>query len=274
MRVAVTGWSLVSPVAGDGFDVRGFLRRRKDRKLLARATELAIPAAREALGDLPAASVGLFLGVGREPPEDATEAAILASEVDGALDAGRLGREGLAQYPPLASLRTLPNLVLAHVAIQLGLRGPGGTVAGDGSAGLAAIVAGAEAIQDGRCDVVLAGGADSRLHPALVRDQRRRGLSMDPGEAAALVRLESEPSAAAGGRPVLAWLEEAVAGFAEPAVEDPGHWCELGWCGAADGAVAAVRRLAEGGPGTLRLADPVGGCATISWSVPPESLRT
>lgn len=301
MRVAITGVGVVTPAgslqdwralctsggsilarAGDGrdalvpgiaestIDVRPFLRRRKDRKLLARAAHLAIPAAAAALGSLQPEEVGLFLGVGREPPEDATEAAIVASGRSGALDPLRLGREGLALYPPLASLRTLPNLTLAHVAIQLGLRGEGGTCAGDGTAGLAAIVEGALAVEEGRCEVALAGGADSRVHPALVRDQVRRGIHQGAGEAAALFRLERPEAARAGGRPILGVIVAASTGFDRQACTPMPHWPLIGWCGAADGALALATAVGEATRGSLSMVDHASVCATIGWEVPYE----
>jgi len=248
-------------------DVRPFLKRRKDRKLLPRAAELAIPAARDALGELPGARVGCFLGVGREPPEDATERAILAAERDGELDPVRLGQHGLPLYPPLASLRTLPNLVLAHVAIQLDLTGEGASVAGQGAAGLAAIVRACQAVHEGRCRVALAGGADSLVHAALARDHVRAGRTTPVGEAAAWIRLEDPEHARARGARVQAMI---TAGRVRIGPQQPtvvAHHHGLGECGAADGAVALVLALSRGDAGTLSIAEVAGPSVEIRWGL-------
>lgn len=258
-------------VAEVELDVRPYLRRRKDLKLLPRAAQLAIPAARDALGDLPGERVGLFLGVGREPPEDATEAAIVASGVDGQLDAERLGRVGLPMYPPLASLRTLPNLVLAHVAIQLGLTGASATCAGRSSAGIAAIVRAAWAVHEGRCEVALAGGADSLTHAALARDEVRQGHDQGVGEAAAILRLESAEHAQRRGAQVLAWLTDARERIGQSPACEIAHWGAVGRCGAADGALAAIVALGRPEVASLDLVDDAGSSAGIRWDLSGET---
>ncbi len=61
-------WAGVVP----GPDLRPWLLRRKDAKLLPRAAELGLVAAGVALGRWPGdrAELGLYVGVGREPPDD------------------------------------------------------------------------------------------------------------------------------------------------------------------------------------------------------------
>ena len=252
-------------------DVRPFLRRRKDKKLLPRAAELAIPAARRALGDLELDGIGCFLGVGREPPENETARAILASATDGELDPVKLGQDGLALYPPLASLRTLPNLVLAHVAIQLGLTGEGASVAGEGAVGLVAVVRACQAIDAGRCRVALAGGADSLCHGALARDHVRAGRSYGVGEGAAWLRLEDPAHARARGATVLAEIIEVEARIGRVGTSAVEHRAALGSCGAADGALALALSLCSTSAGRVALRDPSSQSAAIRWQPPPES---
>ena len=110
----------VLPIDGYGHadvDVRPFLKRRKDRKLLPRAAHLAIVAAAEAYGLARDAGTALFMGVGPEPSEGETEAALVASMVDGMLNSDKLYRDGVAKYPPLAALKTLPNLGVENNSI-------------------------------------------------------------------------------------------------------------------------------------------------------------
>jgi 3-oxoacyl-(acyl-carrier-protein) synthase len=256
-------------IAACDVDVRPYLRRRKDRKLLPRAAWLAIPAAADAIGDDRVGDVGLFLGVGLEPPEDDTAGALVAAARDGRLDVTRLGREGLAAYPPLASLTTLPNLVLAHVAIQLGFTGEGATRAGDGAAGLAAIVEAVWSIEEGRCEVAIAGGADSLVHSALARDQVRRGFSAAPGEAAAVLRLEGLDAARSRGARILAAISRAESGLFDGPGTPIEHHAGLGRCGAADGAVAVVLGLAAAPTGRVSVRDESGARAALWWTSPP-----
>lgn len=248
-------------------DVRPFLKRRKDRKLLPRAAVLGLPAAVDALGEDRPDDIGLVLGVGAEPPEDATEAAIVASAGAEGLDVHRLGAEGLAAYPPLASLRTLPNLVLAHIAIQLDLTGPGATRAGDGAAGLAAVAEAAWMIHEGRAQVVLAGAADSLVHPGQVRDARRRGLQGPPGEAAVVFRLEPLERAILRGSRIHAVIRSATASLGAPSSTPPAHTSSLGRCGAADGVIALLTGILSGQPGSVTAKDETGGQGEVRWTV-------
>ena len=248
-------------------DVRPLLKRRKDRKLLPRAAELAIVAATAALGSDRPPETGLFLGVGREPTDGgATERAVVASLDGEHFSTERFATRGLPMFPPLASLRTLPNLILAHVAIQLGLTGEGGTRAGAEAAGLAAVVAGWRAVAEGRSEVVLAGGADSLVEPALARDHvRQGGAGRPPGEAAGFVRMEPLACALADGRPVLGVVTSGGTGYARCT----GPWrapdeAALGVCGAAAAPVALVLGLMAGG-GLLRVCEATGASAELSW---------
>ncbi|MGK0362028.1 MAG: 3-oxoacyl-[acyl-carrier-protein] synthase II, partial [Bradymonadia bacterium] len=152
------------------FDARPYLRRRKDRKLMARANQLAVVAARlavedagESLGDL--TDAGLYLGVGREPGtiDDVLPAlAHSGSQAGTHIDIQRLSEEGMRWMNPLSSLKTLPNMSLAHVAIVLGTMGPGLALCDGPNSGTRALLEGATAIAEGRIDMALAGGADSR----------------------------------------------------------------------------------------------------------------
>lgn len=174
-----------------GPDLAGWLTRKKDARLLARAARLALPAAGRALRGLPAGAgeeTAVFVAVGREPPDDPdAEPSLLAMERDGRLDKERLGGRGRELYPPLLPLKTLPNMVLAHVSIQHGLRGENGTFAGDGPAGAQALRAARLAVEEGRAPFALAGAAFSGVDLASARDRWRLGMTAPPGEAAVFV---------------------------------------------------------------------------------------
>ncbi len=171
----------------EGPDLKPWLKRRKDARLLPRAAELALPAAGRALlgfaGDFE--ELGICVAVGREPPDEGeAEASLAAMARDGELDRALLGGPGRALYPPLLPLRTLPNMVLAHVAIQHGIRGENGTWAGGAEAGAQALRAGVRLVEEGRAPYCLVGAAISEVDLASARDRWRLGKREPPGEAA------------------------------------------------------------------------------------------
>ncbi len=186
--------------AVEGPSLVGWLKRKKDARLLPRAAELALPAAGRALlgfaGD--PEELGLCVAVGREPPDEGeAEASLAAMARDGALDRVLLGGPGRALYPPLLPLRTLPNMVLAHVAIQHGIRGENGTWAGGAEAGAQALRAALRLVDEGRALYCLVGAASSEVDLASARDRLRLGRTGPPGEAAIFALIGP------GGRPVL-----------------------------------------------------------------------
>ncbi|MEE2751008.1 MAG: beta-ketoacyl synthase N-terminal-like domain-containing protein [Myxococcota bacterium] len=240
-------------------DDRPLLTRRRDRKLFSRAATLLLCAASKALagweGDRE--ELGLFVGVRREPPDTGeAEEAILASASNGVLSTALLAEEGRHRYPPLQPLKTLPNMALAHVAIQLGIRGESGVVAGGSAAGVMAVCEGIAAVAEGRSPAALVGAADSWLDRGGLRDWARLGLAeRPPGEAAVVFRIEPDD-----GRPGLGVLERGGAGAGRDE-RVRSHWAQLGDCGVADGLIAA---LSSGGE--LLGVDPGKGWAEATWT--------
>ncbi|MCB9764400.1 MAG: hypothetical protein H6739_31795 [Alphaproteobacteria bacterium] len=240
-------------------ELRRWLVRRKDAKLLPRAAELVLPAAGRALGDWPGdrEQLGLFFGVRREPPDTGeADAAMVAACVDGRLSPALLAGPGRDLYPPLLPLKTLPNMVLAHVSINLGVMGTGDTCAGGPAAGLTALRAALWAVVEGRCPAALVGAADSHVDGGSVRDRARLRQPGPAGEAAIVLRIE--PLGAPGA---LFHLADLGAGLDAPG--DPTRWAHhagLGDCGVADGLLA----LALGGPGPVVARDDDGTRAGIA----------
>lgn len=182
-----------------GPDLGPWLARKKDLRLLARAARLALPAAGRALygATCDRETLGLFVAVGREPPDEGdAEPALVAMCQDGRLDRDRLAGAGRALYPPLLPLRTLPNMVLAHVAIQHGIRGENAVYAGGREAGEAILEEALHALREGRVETALVGAAWSEVDLASARDRRRMGLVDPPGEASVFALLGE------GGRPL------------------------------------------------------------------------
>ncbi len=166
-----------------------FMLRRKDLKLMSRDACLALQAAGLALTDAgidpmaPASwpvspeEVGLVMGVGLEPGDIVELGPVLADCASGGrVDLRKLGAESIDLIPPLSSLKTLPNMALAHVSINLGLMGIAEAFSPWGTSGIQALGVAAEAIERGECDMVLVGAADSDVDLGGISTHFRAGL--------------------------------------------------------------------------------------------------
>lgn len=253
-------------VAGrvEGPNLRPWLLRRKDKKLMARPSQLALVAFGEALGDhvVDRAALALHVGVGREPPDQGqAQAALVAAAGPDGLDEVRLAGPGRDLYPPLLPLQTLPNMALAHVSIHLGVHGENGAWAGGPAAGLVAVSEALHDLTEGRADWALAGAADSTVDRGSQRDRLRMGATSAPGEAGAALLLSRDTGFA---RLRLLTSEEASGASASLA---PAR--QIGDCGAASGMVDLVlavhRAVATGQPQRVAVADP--GQSPIAFEV-------
>lgn len=258
----------------DGPDLGPWLKRKKDRKLLPRAAELALPAAGTALQAWtgPRDDLGLFVGVGREPPDEGeSEAALAASVRDGRLEPELLSTEGLSRYPPLLPLKTLPNMILAWLSIILEVRGANGALAGEAGAGMMALAEACHAVAEGRVPGALAGGADSSVSFGAARDLYRlggAGPNRPPSEAAVFFLLEPLSGAQERGARVLGTLTPARRGLSDAAPFQP-HWAQLGDLGTADALVEVALALCRSGPVVVRGDDAAG--PTVHILVSPSA---
>ncbi|HEX2649872.1 MAG TPA: beta-ketoacyl-[acyl-carrier-protein] synthase family protein [Burkholderiales bacterium] len=160
---------------------------------------------------------------------------------------------------PLSVVMAMNNAAGSNVAVKWGLRGPFANFSTACSSSAMAIGEGMRAIQGGRADAVVAGGAEALLTPGMLAawqalrtlapadaadpsasckpfDQKRAGLVL--GEGAAALVLEEESKARARGAPILALL----AGY--------GNTCDAAHMSKPDrdGQVRAMRQaLAESG---------------------------
>ncbi len=213
------------------FKPKSYIERRKDLKLMARANRLAVAAsvlaAQEAqFEDLDHQDTGLFLAVGREPGNmDDILPAVRHSHRNQEIDLGRLIDEGMGWMNPLSSLKTLPNMSLAHVGIRLKLRGPAWTLCSEADAGLQILKEAVERIESGEIERAVVGGADCRTSFPDRVSAKREGQGDTVGEGAAFFILESAGSVNARGISPLARLE-----VSERAVEPAP--CPFGHCGA------------------------------------------
>ena len=168
-------------IAGEviGFDAAEFLpdEYKKSLKVMGRASRFALGAAGLAMRDSglePGAEnperMGVVMGAGLIPVEMSEIAPILANACDdeGHLDTARMNQSGNGAIFPLWLLKHLPNMAAAHVSMAFNCQGPNNTVTTACVAGTQAVGEAFRLIARGDADVMLAGGADSRIEPLLL----------------------------------------------------------------------------------------------------------
>ena len=166
----------------DHFDPRDYLEKkdRKQLKMMVRTIQLAVAAARLSLIDAKADAgsfdpvrFGVEFGTGTIPGELADLGpAGLASldESTGKIDMKLWGRDSLPTIPPMWMLNHVPNMPACHVSILNNAQGPNNTVTISDAASLLALGEAYRIIQRDSADVMLAGGADTRINPiSLIR---------------------------------------------------------------------------------------------------------
>ncbi len=90
--------------------------------------------------------------------------------MDGEFDATRLPDPNRPDSPlfPLWLLKYLPNMVAAHISMAFNCQGPNNTVVTACVAGTQAVGEAFRLVARGDADVMLAGGADSRIDPLML----------------------------------------------------------------------------------------------------------
>ncbi len=230
---------IAAEITPSAFDAYDFVAERKMVKHMSRAAQFAVAAAalarREAaLGpdDVEPDRIAVVLGAGGMGPVDLdmlmgqADAIVESAYCSGRMtfDIPAFARVYAERVNPIVSLRGLPNIAAAQVAIQQGARGPNFTITTACTAGTQAIAQGMRLIQHGDADVVFAGGADAMINPVgvlgfsmlgtLSRANDRPSTASRPfdrdrdgfviGEGAGIVVLERESLARARGAAVLA----------------------------------------------------------------------
>ena len=82
--------------------------------------------------------------------------------------------------PRKLNIQVWPNMAAGQIAIHYGLHGPLLTVSSACASSLDAIGTGARMIESGQADVIIAGGTECGLAPALAYSQRSYGMSNPP----------------------------------------------------------------------------------------------
>ncbi len=198
------------------FDPRPWFRSPKTLKLTDRRTRLAVAAAVMATadarldsGDLE--SAGVLIGTSGSDVQAEDVARALGGRSEGDVrDIDYFGGRILRRLNPLWLLVNLANMSSAHVAIQLGARGPNSTITTDWIAGLQAIGEAAQWIAGGEAEVVIAGGADCGVLPFVFASFEECGFfggdvpRFVPAEGAAAFVLEEREHACRRGARIIA----------------------------------------------------------------------
>jgi len=164
-----------SDVAGEipDFDPGEVVRPRKAIKLMSRDSQLAVAAsilaweeAGLAATAVDADRIGAVLGAERISGSlEASENPYRACYEEGMFQQSLWATKALPQSAPLEFLKTLPNMVSAHVSIACDARGPNNTIHHGDVSGHLALAEGMAILRRGSADVVLAGGASARIRP-------------------------------------------------------------------------------------------------------------
>ena len=240
-RRTLAGESGIEPIAL--FDVEGFsctiggeirdfhpqdFMDRKSARRMARFSQLAVAAAREAVDDagldldaLDRARIGVVLGNGSGGYPELEDGA------------RKLIDRGGMRLDPLFIPRVLPNMAAANIAMQFGLLGYNTTVVTACAAGTQAIGEAADVIRRGQADIVITGGCEAGfcqlglggfavMRALTANNERPKEASRPfdaqrdgfvPAEGAGVLILESEESARARG----AEFQIELAGFGSSA---------------------------------------------------------
>jgi 3-oxoacyl-[acyl-carrier-protein] synthase II len=171
---------------------------RKSRKYMARDIQLCVTAAQLAMvdagldqGGVDPARIGIDLGAGLISSEldELAPAITQASAATGMFDFQAWGRESIGVIEPIWLLKYLPNMLACHISILMDCQGPSNTITEADASSNLAIAEAARIIARGKADVMIAGGADSKMHPlSFVRLALQHGMSRWHGDPAGACR--------------------------------------------------------------------------------------
>ena len=225
------------------FDGKLYVTPRKSLKVMCReiqfgfsAAALAIQDAALAAGHVDPDRFGVVYGANMYYGEiDEVEPAYQKSIVDGQFHFDLWGERGMPALFPLWMLKYLPNMTACHIGIAHNAHGPNNTINLGEAASLLAMIEAVHVLRRGCADVMIVGGADSRLNitPMLYRgdgnlshrrdnpaaasrpfDAGRDG--MVNGEGAGAFVLETRRHAEARGAKIYARILGCACGFETP----------------------------------------------------------
>jgi 3-oxoacyl-[acyl-carrier-protein] synthase II len=161
-------------VKDDEFDPVPHVTIRKSLKLMGRTSQFAVVAADQAVRDaelemdkIDPERIGVCIGSGPagEPFGRHARAIIRARDENGEFSMPEYWAAAQSALDPMDYLRRLPNMPSCNIAINHQILGPNNTVASACAAGTQAIGEAFRTIQCGNAEVMLAGGADTRIQP-------------------------------------------------------------------------------------------------------------
>lgn len=170
----------------------------KSRKYMARDIQLAVAAAQRAMSDaglvdggVDPTRIGIDLGAGliSTDLDELAPAITMASSNTGHFEFPVWGREAIGVIEPIWLLKYLPNMLACHISILMDCQGPSNTITEADSSSNLAIAEAARIIARGKADVMITGGADSKIHPlSLTRMALYNTMSRWEGEPSAGLR--------------------------------------------------------------------------------------
>jgi len=184
------------------FSARGYVPKdyRKAVKVMARDIEIAVAAADLAFRDggivtraaegqkkmsVEPGRLGCNVGAGLICSDlDELGSAVNTAVADGKFDIRAWGSSGMNNLTPLWLLKYLPNMLACHVTIIHGAQGPSNTITCGEASGHLSVGEAARLIQRGGAEVVIAGGAESKLNPMGLLRQSLLGRLCANGPAA------------------------------------------------------------------------------------------
>lgn len=191
IRFGENGTEISFPAAAiQNFSPEKFVTQRKALKVMARDIQLAVAAASLALDDalVKSAAVdrrrfGIIVGSGvlNHELDELAYSVLQSLGPDKRLDLKKFGTDGLPALFPLWLLKYLPNMSACHISIFFDLQGPNNTLTTGASAGLGAVAEAFRIIRRGSADLMLAGGAESRLNPLGLSQYRLMNVLSDDG---------------------------------------------------------------------------------------------
>jgi 3-oxoacyl-[acyl-carrier-protein] synthase II len=194
---------------------------------LFRAAQEALACASVPTGSIDPNRIAVYVGSGHVGPEPSEffRAFDIARHPNGCGDWDQMGGRASRLIDPYFPLRTLSNSGVALLAMEIVARGPSGNFVQSDVSSVLALDACCRDLQEGRCDLAVAGGFDFLLTPATYLSFEGQGwLSSQPpaealrpfdrdadglvlGEGAAVVVLERLSDARKRDVPVLAEIE-------------------------------------------------------------------
>lgn len=171
---------------------------RKNMKYMARDIQLAVAAAELAFtdagltpGSFDPTRIGLDLGAGLISTELDELARGFNRSYDSTdeFDYGKFGSIGIPEIEPIWLLKYLPNMLACHISILWDCQGPSNSITQGDIASLTAIAEAVRIIASGRADMMVTGGADSKIHPlSMVRMAMMHQMSAWQGEPSKAVK--------------------------------------------------------------------------------------